>query len=276
MSDTIDSLPDFVIAGAMRSGTTSLTRYLGAHPDIFIAPKELGFFTEHYDKGTSWYRQFFIAAEPGSLLGDSTADYLARGDAMERLKATIPDARVIVVLRDPVERAWSHYWLQRERAKDDRSFEEAIDFEIDAVNAEGPTADGVFYVFHSLYDTQLEKALDLFPREQLSVTIFERMVDDPADTYTSVCRWLGLDVSEVPEVVGRQINPYVTFRSLRVRSLSLRLPTLMQKAVGRLNTRRKVTYPTMPEATEEKLRDFFAPRIERVEFLLDQEIPEWQ
>lgn len=275
MSGPTGSLPDFVIAGAMRSGTTSLTRYLGAHPEIFIAPKELGFFTERFDEGIDWYRGFFSDVGDARLCGESTADYLARGDAMNRLSRTLPDARIIAILRNPVERAWSHYWLQRERGKDGRSFEEAIEFEIRAIDAEGPTAEGVFYVFHSLYDTQLEHVLGLFPRDRLSITVFERMVEDPVSSYRSICSWLGVDAEEIPEIVGKRINPYVTFRSLRVRSLSHRLPPLMRRAVGRLNTRRDASYPEIPPGASERLVEFFAPRIARVEAILGEEIEEW-
>lgn len=276
MDEARGSLPDFVIAGAMRSGSTSLTRYLGSHPDIYLAPKELGFFTEHYDRGVDWYRGQFADIGRARLCGESTADYLARGDALQRVSQVVPEAHVIASLRNPVDRAWSHYWLQKERGKDPRTFEDAIDFELSAIARQGPTAEGVFYIFHGLYDLQLEHALGLFSKEQLTIIVFERMVDDPVSVYQSVCRRLGVDENVIPEIVGQQINPYVQFRSLSARSISHRLPGVMRRVVARLNTRRHVNYPEIPPVARERLSEFFAPRIERVESILGETLHEWR
>ena len=275
MNEASSPRPDFVIAGAMRSGTTSLTRYLDAHPDIFIAPKEMGFFTEHYDRGIDWYREQFSDAGEATCLGESTADYLARADAMTRLAEAFPDVHVIATLRNPVDRAWSHYWLQKERGKDDRTFEEAVEFEASRIDQFGPSAEGVFYLFHGLYDHQLNHALALFPSDQLSIVIFERMVEDPVSVYQSLCRSLGVDDRVVPEIVGQRVNRYVTFRSLRLRSLSHRLPSLLRRAVARLNTRLDVSYPEIPPGPAEQLRVFFRPTIEGVEAVLGERIGEW-
>ncbi len=268
-------LPDFVIVGAMRCGTTSLYRYLGDHPDVTMAPKELGFFTEHFDRGLGWYETQFDA-KPAQLRGEATADYLARDSAMQRLASTAPHAKLIASLRNPVERAWSHYLLLRERGKETRSFAAALDDELARIATDGPEARGAIYTLHGLYDVHLQRALALYPRDRLLVSVFERMAADPASSYQSMCRFLGIDADYVPQRLGKPINRYVTFRSLRVRDRTKALPSPIGRIVARLNTRRHTQPPTLPPSERERLQEFYAPRIARVEQLMGQPLPEWR
>jgi hypothetical protein len=94
-----------------------------------MAPKELGFFTDRYDEGLDWYAAQYAAAAPHQLWGEATADYLARPSAMNRIVATLPEAKLIASLRNPVDRAWSHYLLLKERGRERRSFAAAIEEE---------------------------------------------------------------------------------------------------------------------------------------------------
>lgn len=267
-------LPDFIIAGAMRSGTTALYRYLGAHPDIFIAPKELSFFTTKFDTGLDWYRDQFRAAGSAALLGEATADYFARETAMNRIADALPHVRLIVSLRNPVDRAWSHYHLLRARERDDRTFAEAIDHEIGALDTDD-AASRVIYLLHSLYDVHLERALRLFGRDQVHVTVFERMAGDPQAAYGSLCRFLGVDDAFEPPNLGVPVNAFVQFRSLRIRQLAKRLPEPAAGLVARLNSKQRGDLPELDPATRGRLDAFFAPRIRRIEELLGHPVPEW-
>src|SRR5688572_19406956 len=104
-------LPDFVVIGSMRAGSTSLARYIGAHPSVYMPPKkELHFFDWNWDRGLDWYRAQFRDATPGAIIGEATPIYIVYREAMERLAKACPEARLLVVLRDPVSRAYSHYW----------------------------------------------------------------------------------------------------------------------------------------------------------------------
>ncbi len=258
-------LPDFLIVGAMRSGTTSLYRYLGAHPEIFMTPKELQFFTVHYDKGFDWYRSQFSATGRARVLGEPTADYLARESAMNRIVEALPQARLVASLRNPVDRAWSHYGLFRSRGREPRPFGRALDEELAAVARSGPDADGVVYLAHGLYDHHLERAYRLFPREQIHVAIFERMAADPHATYAAVCDFLGVDPTFVPSNLGTPVNAFVTFRSLNLRRLSQRVPGIGGRVIGRLNTKRDVAPPPLDPDQRRLLEEFYAPHIERTE-----------
>ncbi len=271
---TIGRLPDFLILGAMRSGTTSLYRWLDAHPQIFMVPKELQFFTDHHDEGLDWYRTQFAAAGSATILGEATADYFAREIAMERIRESLPEARFVVVLREPVVRAWSHFCLLAERGIEHRSFPEALDFEEAEVEKHEDRTRGVFYLLNSLYDAHLERLFGWFEPAQIRVVIFERMIADPAATYADLCRFLGADPAHRPENLGTRVNPYVQFRSLTARRIGKRLPAL-ERIVGRLNTRTTSGLPPLDPEIRDRLQRFFGPRVERVRALLGDELPEW-
>lgn len=272
---TAGRLPDFILAGAMRSGTTALYRYLGAHPDVFIAPKELGFFTTKFDAGLDWYRDQFRDAGPARVLGEATADYFARETAMSRIADTLPQVRLVVSLRNPVDRAWSHYHLLRARARDTRTFAEAVEDETAALGTDD-AASRVIYLVHSLYDAHLERALRLFDRDQIHVTVFERMASDPRAAYRSLCRFLGVDDTFEPPNLGVPVNAFVQFRSLRLRDFAKRLPAPVARVVGRLNSKGRGDLPELDAATRGRLDEFFAPRLRRIEELLGYPVPEWR
>src|SRR5688572_14326389 len=112
-------LPDFLIVGAMRSGTTSLHKYLQAHPDVFVASgKEVHFFDRRYGRGLDWYRSRFAGVTTERVVGEATPAYMYDENAIARIAHDLPDARLIVVLRNPVDRAYSHYWRNRSRGRE--------------------------------------------------------------------------------------------------------------------------------------------------------------
>lgn len=269
-----EALPDFLIIGAMRSGTTSLYRYLGAHPEIAMARKELQFFTEHFDEGLDWYRRHFPTSGTARLRGEATADYMARESAMTRIADTAPAARLIASLRNPVARAWSHYLLVRERGREPRSFARAIADELASLRQHGPDAPGVLYLPHGMYDVHVQRCRQLFPPANLHVEVFERWSNDPGPAYRRVCEFLGVDATFTPPDLGRRVNPFVTFRSLTLRRLTHRLPRPLGKALGRLNTR-EAHPPAIPEESRALLEDYYGPHVAKLEGILGKAIPEW-
>lgn len=271
---TNQRLPDFLVIGAMRAGTTSLYRYLHAHPGAFLTPKELQFFTDHFSKGLDWYLAQFDGALAGQLLGEATADYFARRSAMGRIASTLPNAKLIISMRDPVKRAWSHYWLLRERGIETRPFDQALSEELAAVADQGDDAEGVFYLSHGMYALHLRRARQLFAGDQIHVTIFERMIAAPQDSYRALCDFLGLDSAILPEIVGTPVNAYVQFRSLAVRDLGRRIGGPAGRLLGRLNTKRGPA-PRIDERSRLLLLEFYRPRVAELQRLLDDPLPEW-
>ena len=241
-------LPNFLVIGAMKAGTTSLYRYLAGHPDVVPATrKEIHFFNRHYDKGHRWYRSHFpLAAKPARtnrLTGEATTHYLFHPDAPARAHALVPDARLIVLLRDPVDRAFSHYRHEASRHGETRGFEVAIAeeqarLEHGADDGE-PALDKRAYLARGLYAAQLERWFSVYPRPQLLALWSDDLFADPARVYAEVTNFLGLPPVQ-PE----------TFR---------------------------VHYPSPPgqldEGTREQLTAFFREPNRRLAALLGRDLP---
>ena len=202
------ALPDFFVAGAPKAGTTALHAALAQHPDLYLCPvKEPKFFLtdgppsvqgggpgdaktirEHVWR-RSEYEELFEAAPPGMLRGESTPFYLYRADAQQRIKALIPDARLIIVLRDPIERAhsnWTHLWSAGLDPIDD--FVQACAAEEQRVAA--GWADFWHYKRIGLYGEQVQRLLTVFPREQVHLFRYRDLIDDPAGTLDRICDFL--------------------------------------------------------------------------------------
>jgi hypothetical protein len=199
--------PDFVIVGAQRAGTTSLYNYLVQHPRILPARrKEVHFFDLNAFRGRPWYARFFpdVAERGDALVGEATPYYLFHPLALKRLRAACPAAKLIVLLRDPVERALSHYFHERRLGTEDLPLAHAL--ELESLRLEGEAAkirrDGRYnsfnhmhysYVSRGHYKAALEALFALFPREQVAVVKSEALYADPATTVADVVGFLGLD-----------------------------------------------------------------------------------
>jgi sulfotransferase family protein len=207
-------LPSFLVIGATQSGTTSFFSYLTGVPGVLPAVcKEIRFFSRHYERGTGWYRSFFplaasralarrrLGAEPA--VGEASPAYLWHPWAPSRVHALDPGMRLIVLLRDPVDRAYAQYQKVRDSGAETLEFDEAIDAESERTAGElaRMESDSSYlsesyrryaYLGRSLYADQLEGWLGLFPREQLLVLATEDLALDPAGVIAESARFLGL------------------------------------------------------------------------------------
>jgi len=192
-------LPDFLIVGTQKGGTTSLYEYIVRHPYVRGAlAKEVQFFTLHWQRGFTWYRAHFPPRRtPGAFLtGEASPFYLFHPDVPARVAAGVPGVRVLALLRDPVERAWSHYQHERRRGRETRDFAAAI--EASLAQAEGGLAPGTedfrhrSYVARGYYADQLERWLAVVPRERLFVALSEDFFREPGAVYARVLDFLGL------------------------------------------------------------------------------------
>jgi hypothetical protein len=214
MTGPLRVLPDYIIIGAQKCGTSSLYRYLNEHPAIApAAGKEVHYFDWHYSRGTSWYRAHFptlveremFRARTGVRLvtGEASPYYLFHPHAPARVKALLPSVKLIALLRNPVERALSAYHHQVRAGSEPLSFEEAVDQEPMrlAPEIERLTRDETFkgaahrrfsYLSRGLYADQLEAWFRVFPREQLLVIRSEDFFEEPAAIVTQALQFLGL------------------------------------------------------------------------------------
>lgn len=177
--------PDFVIIGTMKSGTTTLFRWLELLDDVSLpSMKEPAFFSNEktWGNGTDWYRSLFAMTAPGTLTGEASVEYtdpVLAGTAAARIAATIPDVRLVCLLRDPVARLRSHYRHEVQRSRERRPFLAAIE------EPDNP------YVRRSMYHSALAPYLDHFDRRQLLVVRMERMTEPPHGAWDEVLTHVG-------------------------------------------------------------------------------------
>ena len=265
-------LPTFVIAGAMRSGTTSLTRWLRGHPDVWMSQnKELHYFDTRWERGVSVdeYRRDFAGWSHQHAVGEATPNYLYHREAMQRLATVLPDARILLSLRHPVDRAYSHYWARRSRGIETRGFAEVI-----ATEPEVPVGDDGGLLARGRYFEQIQRALQHVDRARMLVVLFDDLQEQPVDTFGEVCAFIGVDPAVVPDEVGQAANGYRHFRSQRVRRLSLRLPKSVANAVGRVNSRTEA-YPSMDPSLRAALCDQYRPHNEALADWLGRDLSAW-
>jgi Sulfotransferase domain len=215
-------LPDFLVLGAQKAGTTALYAYLRWHPGI-TGPswKEVSFFDRHWWRGVRWYRGQFPLRSRGRLVGEASPSYLFHPLAPERARAVVPDARLVVVLRDPVDRAYSQYQHEVALGREPLSFEDALAAEEGRTRGEverlvaDPRAFSHAWWDHTyaargLYAEQLERWLAMFPRDQLLVVTSDDLGKRPAETYASILSFLGAAphrLDEYPRVFDRDYAP---------------------------------------------------------------------
>ena len=202
-------LPDFLILGAQKAGTTALYAYLRWHPAVTgPAWKEVSYFDRHYPRGNRWYRGHFPTRAGDRLVGEASPGYLFHPLAPERVRATIPNAKLIVLLRDPVDRALSHYHHEVKLGREPLSFEEAIEAEPKRTRGEEERLvrePGYFsqtwwdytYVARGRYAEQLERWFAVFPREQLLVVASSDLAAEQKQTYARVLEFLGAPPREL-------------------------------------------------------------------------------
>ena len=266
-------LPNFVIVGAPKCGTSSLAAWLRDHPDAYVVPeKELYYFTSEWERGLDWYETCF-AAEGRSAVGEATPTYLHEHRAHERMASTIPAAKLIAMVRDPVDRAYSHYWHWRERKGEARDFESAIAPELAG-------QDGV-YLAPGRYAEHLEALARHFPPEQLQTIVFDDLASDPHEVFRATCRFLDIDDATVPESVGSVANSFQYYYPrwlwaifVRVRIGRL-LPGRAGAALYRAMVRTADPYPPMAPSTRDKLAGYFAEPNAALARMLGRDLSHW-
>ena len=199
-------LPDFLIIGTQRGGTTSLYNYLTEHPKIAPARvKEVHYFSVNYGKGLDWYRSFFPRTRGlrRRITGEASPYYIFHPHSPGRARELLPDVKLIALLRDPVARAFSHYRHEVGLGEEPLSFEEAVAREDERIGPDveklalDPSYEGhahrhYSYIARGRYVEQLRNWTRAFPRERLLVLRSEDLFDDPRAVYSRTIDFLGL------------------------------------------------------------------------------------
>ncbi len=178
-------LPHFVVIGAMKSGSTSLYRWLAQQPDLFLAPKEVNFFSRDavWERGLDWYRRLYAPALASQLRGDVSPHYVnpdTGQTAARRMAELVPEARLVLVARHPVERLRSHYRHEVQKSRETRSL-------VDALQVPGNP-----YTRRSMYYASLLPYLEHYERDQICVVRFEDLFGPGSPGWPVVLRHLGV------------------------------------------------------------------------------------
>lgn len=200
-------LPDFLIVGVMKGGTTSLFKYLAGHPQV-AAPfrKEIKFFDSNYFHGLEWYRAHFplkSGLDGGKITGEASPYYMFHPCAPARICAALPGAKIILLLRNPVDRAFSHYQHMVRVGVESLSFKDALaqeeirlagEAEKIAADPRYSTAKHVRYSYKArgYYLAQLQTWYGLYPKEQILVLKSEDLSDQPSSVFRQTLKFLGL------------------------------------------------------------------------------------
>lgn len=276
------TLPTFLIIGAARSGTTSLWQYLKEHPDVFVpGDKEVNFFNAEgaFDRGVDWYASLFAPGRGKKAIGEASPSYLYSKEAASRMASVVPEARLVAILRNPIDRTYSHYLHGRYFAVERRSFREAVEQEMRSPN---DVSWPFNYVAQSRYHEQLVRLNEFFPREQILVQLFDDLTADPVATFRSLCGHLGIDPTVIPASVGETKNPYRESRAaplvrlLMRPSINRRIPKSLWTPIRRLVTREARSRDPMDPDVRLQLAEYFAESNSALEARLGRDLSIWR
>jgi len=288
---------DFICIGPERSGTTWLYQCLKEHPEFCLSePKEVNFFNSsqsfwrkdlmgqtNYDKGLEWYEKHFNHCSNKKNVGEITPIYLHSPEVAERIYKTFPDVKIIAILRNPIERLYSHYMYTKLKG-----FYELSSFEKVIEKEKG-------FVEESSYFKHLQNYLKYFPREKILVMIYEDIEKSPETFMREVFRFLGANDTFIPPSVNTTINPAgaVAMRNKvlsmkdRIKSIPggnlminiLKRTSLHKKMLNSIATKTgtvKVNYGRINPDTKKRLFEFYKEDIESLEKFLGRDLAFWK
>jgi len=272
-------LPNFLIVGFMKCGTASLASYLGEHTDIFMARGEIHFFSDKrkWEAGKEWYSQFFRECNQEKMIGERTPAYTQRPDANppvpERIKLLLPCVKLTWCMRDPVDRAYSHYWHFVRTGRESLSFEKALE-----KRQEPGTKPWCNYREGGIYINQIKLYLRYFPIEQMFFVILEEMKRNPHQVVQRLFEFLGVDPSLKVKGIGIIRNQGGMSRSkltqMAVNRIFGERRNQFRKLIQKINTRSG--YPPMNPTTRKALEEFYRPCNEELAKLTGINISDWQ
>lgn len=196
------TLPNLVGCGAGKSGTTSLYYYLSQHPEIYMAAvKEVHYFSRHYGLGESWYESHFAGSDNAAVIGEFSTSYMLDPAVPERLASLLPNARLLFIFRNPIDRAYSNYWFSLSIGTETRAgtFSELL-----------RTPEGFNkYIAGGFYYQYLQQFLGFFAPEQIYVMITEEVQRAPLQQMALCYKYLGVDSTFQPDT-SKTYNVTVT------------------------------------------------------------------
>lgn len=242
---------DFLIIGAQKSGTSALEAYLSFNPEIGMANrKEVHYFSSDvmFKLPTwlreTWYQQYFEGRKINQkVVGEATPNYMVEPRFIDRIHDYNSAIKLIVILRDPVSRAYSHWNMQCQRGLEHRSFDQAIADNLDQLKAKNELDHTVSYIARGHYAQQLSYILSVFPRDQVLVLFQQELKLDPLKVMNQLVGFLG-------------VSPYRRMDSIHVHTRDYHEP--------------------MSDTVKKQLTTYFIPEIQALEELLNVDLSNWK
>ena len=290
------TMPNFLIIGAMKSGTTALYYYLEQHPQIYMSPvKEPNFFCFAGQEGSESksvtrieaYRQLFKGVSEERAIGEASHCYLYEPGAVARIQQYVPEAKLVAILRNPVERAYSHFLhMVRSGTEPLTDFAQALREEEVGAYQKRSYQD---YIGRGRYYEQLKRYFDAFNSEQIRVYLYEDLDKAPIDTLQDTFRFLGVEDSFVPDVsLRRNVSGYPKYKTLDEflrrpssvkNALKMYLPARLRwrlsKAFDDLKTRNLVGPRAMEPEVRRQLVGVYREDIVKVQELIQRDLSGW-
>jgi len=287
--------PNFFLVGAAKAGTTSIYTYLSRHPKVFFpkvkephfftqvrAAPELQFLIEAVGKRSAYLRLYGGAAGH-SVIGDASPSYLWHPEVPQRIRAEVPEAKIAIILRDPVERAYSHYLMDYREGAQNMPFYEAL---VDDMQRPAKGW-GVSYLYYELglYAEQVQRYLEAFRPERVKVLMFEDFRRDSRAVLRELGDFLGLDPGPFAAIdATRKYNSYAAPRNQYLRRLAgakfsrVLGQVLIPRRLGALIFERfflkQAPKPPLDPRAREMLCSLYGPELDRLEMLLRRPLPE--
>jgi hypothetical protein len=273
-------LPNFLIIGSQKAGTTSLYRVLKQHPEIFMPErKELNFFfhDSEYAKGENYYRSYYSpTSDSAKAVGEASPGYICHPQAPERIHKLLPDVKLILTVREPIERAYSQYWDNRRSLSEYHSFSQVIDLALEDTYHPGRLG----YFSRGTYIQYIRRYLALFPAENLLVLLFKDLKADPNVFYRRCFEFLGVDPGFTCPEMTLAANPAAVWDNPlyrwffdhpgRARRLMVKLRrfTFWGKRVP-------YQYPPIDPESKARLVEFFKPWNAQLGEFLGRDLSHW-
>lgn len=278
--------PNFIGIGAQKCATTWLYDLLDLHPEVGLSPlKEIHFFSQYFGYGLQWYQSHFSEVDPKlSVIGEFSTSYFCDFETPKRIKQCYPDAKLILMLRDPVKR------LQSNHKHEIRiGHLTGPDFSVEAGLKNNPT-----YIEQGLYATHLKRWLEFFDREQIHIVFFDQLKSDPAAVEAELYDFLQIETLNNHELLDKSNPSYVyrskgmeqtrrgalkLIRALKLEALYRQLVAKsgLQSAYRKMNrTSPQQLIPKMQEVTQQDLAERFLPEIIDLEKMLGIDLSSWK
>lgn len=288
-------LPEFLLVGAAKAGSTTIHDVLDQHRDIYLpAAKELHFFDDDsaYAKGRAWYESNFTHARAGQIAGEATPAYMSYPATAQRINETLgEDVKLIFSLREPVSRAYSEFLHNRRRGFLEGNFEEAIEKEFDAKDLSVWERRKFSFISRGYYARQISGFLKIFPRENMFFVILEEDLRDKCrETIISIQDFLGVQRQELD--ISKRSNPAYNPRSAsgqrflyadnwmrrlaRTVVRSGRIRRRMRKTLIDLNASSDKPGSLPPEVVSRFQNRFFDSEIGELEEILQRDLSIWR